>query len=99
VHGARELRAPFSFGKLACQALVNIHDARRHSSRLVKRTAAGEEIVIAKNGNPVARLTDGERNKRGLIGAGLTTQPLTIFAGSAISPCRAAADRLLRYPP
>jgi prevent-host-death family protein len=36
--------------------LVNIHQAKTHLSRLVERVAAGEEIVIAKNGKPVAKL-------------------------------------------
>jgi prevent-host-death family protein len=35
---------------------VNIHDAKTHLSRLVERVEAGEEIVIARGGKPVARL-------------------------------------------
>jgi len=35
---------------------VNIHEAKTHLSRLVDRAAAGEEIVIAKAGVPVAKL-------------------------------------------
>jgi prevent-host-death family protein len=35
---------------------VNIHEAKTHFSRLVARAAAGEEIVIAKAGHPLARL-------------------------------------------
>lgn len=35
---------------------VNIHDAKTHLSRLVEQAAAGEEIIIAKAGRPVARL-------------------------------------------
>jgi prevent-host-death family protein len=35
---------------------VNIHEAKTHLSRLLKRVAAGEEIVIARAGTPVARL-------------------------------------------
>jgi prevent-host-death family protein len=35
---------------------VNIHDAKTHFSRLIERAAAGESIVIAKAGVPVARL-------------------------------------------
>ncbi len=37
--------------------VVNMHDAKSSLSRLVKRAAAGEDILIAKNGKPVARLT------------------------------------------
>jgi prevent-host-death family protein len=36
--------------------VVNIHEAKTHFSRLVDRAAAGEEVVIAKAGRPVARL-------------------------------------------
>ena len=35
---------------------INIHEAKTHLSRLVEQAAAGEEIVIAKAGRPVARL-------------------------------------------
>jgi prevent-host-death family protein len=35
---------------------VNIHAAKTHLSRLVDEVAAGEEIVIAKAGKPLARL-------------------------------------------
>lgn len=35
---------------------VNIYDAKTHLSELVDRAAAGEEIVIAKAGQPMARL-------------------------------------------
>ncbi len=36
--------------------VVNVHEAKTHLSRLLKRVDAGEEIVIARNGKPVARL-------------------------------------------
>lgn len=35
---------------------VNVHEAKTHLSRLLERVAAGEEIVLAKAGSPVARL-------------------------------------------
>ncbi len=35
---------------------VNIYDAKTHLSRLVDRAAAGEEILIARAGTPIARL-------------------------------------------
>lgn len=35
---------------------VNIHQAKTQLSKLVERAAAGEEIVIAKAGKPIARL-------------------------------------------
>ena len=36
---------------------VNIHEAKTHFSRLVERAAKGEEIVIARAGRPLARLS------------------------------------------
>ena len=36
--------------------VVNVHEAKTHLSRLLERVEAGEEIVIARNGKPVARL-------------------------------------------
>ncbi|WP_459872239.1 type II toxin-antitoxin system Phd/YefM family antitoxin [Endothiovibrio diazotrophicus] len=35
---------------------VNIHEAKTHLSRFVELASAGEEIVIARAGRPVARL-------------------------------------------
>jgi prevent-host-death family protein len=35
---------------------VNIHEAKTHLSRLLERVAMGEEIIIAKAGEPVAKL-------------------------------------------
>jgi prevent-host-death family protein len=35
---------------------VNIYEAKTHLSELVDRAAAGEEIIIAKAGEPMARL-------------------------------------------
>jgi prevent-host-death family protein len=36
---------------------VNIHEAKTHLSRLIQRALSGEEVVIAKDGQPVVRLT------------------------------------------
>ncbi|MBK4722718.1 type II toxin-antitoxin system Phd/YefM family antitoxin [Azospirillum sp. YIM DDC1] len=35
---------------------INLYDAKTNLSQLVDRAAAGEEIVIAKSGRPMARL-------------------------------------------
>ncbi len=37
--------------------IENIHSAKAHLSRLIKRAIAGEEIVIAHAGQPLVRLT------------------------------------------
>ncbi len=35
---------------------INVHQAKTHLSRLLERVTAGEEVIIAKNGRPMARL-------------------------------------------
>lgn len=42
-----------------------MHEAKTQLSRLVERAAAGEEVVIAKAGKPVARLVPVEKPRRG----------------------------------
>ena len=36
--------------------IVNVHQAKTELSRLLARVEAGEEVVIARRGQPVARL-------------------------------------------
>ncbi len=36
--------------------IVNVHEAKTHLSRLLERVAGGDEIIIAKSGQPIARL-------------------------------------------
>lgn len=36
---------------------VNIHEAKTHLSKLLEEVSKGKEIVIAKSGKPMARLT------------------------------------------
>ena len=36
--------------------VVNVHEAKTHLSRLLVRVSQGEQITIAKEGKPVARL-------------------------------------------
>jgi prevent-host-death family protein len=57
---------------------VNMHDAKTHLSRLVDEASAGEEIVLAKAGKPVARLVplQAARKRRRLgVLAGRFTVP------------------------
>lgn len=35
---------------------INVYEAKSQLSRLIDRAAAGEEVVIARHGRPVARL-------------------------------------------
>ena len=40
---------------------VNVHEAKTQLSRLLAQVEAGEEVVIARNGVPVARLVATSR--------------------------------------
>jgi prevent-host-death family protein len=55
---------------------VNLYDAKTNLSRLVERAAAGEEIVVAKAGRPLARLVPLEKPAR--------TRELGFFAGQVV---------------
>ena len=35
---------------------VNVHEAKTHLSRLLRRVGRGEEVVIARAGRPIAKL-------------------------------------------
>jgi len=39
---------------------VNVHEAKTQLSRLLLKVASGEEIIIARNGEPIARLVQYE---------------------------------------
>lgn len=39
---------------------VSVYDAKTHLSRLLDAVEAGEEVVITRNGTPVARLVRAE---------------------------------------
>ncbi|MEQ1692050.1 MAG: type II toxin-antitoxin system prevent-host-death family antitoxin [Gemmatimonas sp.] len=60
---------------------VNIHYAKTHLSRLIEQVAAGESVVIANAGRPVARLVAYQADSRpvaapgSLVGRGFTIGP------------------------
>lgn len=48
---------------------INLHYAKTHLSRLVDEALAGEEIVIARNGTALVKLTPvGASGKRRVLG-------------------------------
>jgi len=57
---------------------VNIHQAKTHLSRLLQRVAEGEEVVIARAGEPIARLVRIQPEH--------TTRPLGMYEGSVVVP-------------
>ena len=46
---------------------VNVHQAKTQLSRLLARVSAGEEVVIAKSGKPIARLVPWDQNKKNRV--------------------------------
>jgi prevent-host-death family protein len=44
--------------------IVNMHDAKTQLSRLVAAASAGEEVVIARAGKPVAKLVPYRERKK-----------------------------------
>ncbi|MDP2956245.1 MAG: type II toxin-antitoxin system prevent-host-death family antitoxin [Longimicrobiales bacterium] len=48
--------------------VVNIHEAKTHLSRLIRGVQSGEEVVIARNGEPVVRLVRVEPVGKRILG-------------------------------
>lgn len=48
--------------------VVNIHEAKTHLSRLLARVHTGEEIIIAKAGEPWAKLVPFKKVKKRVPG-------------------------------
>jgi prevent-host-death family protein len=44
--------------------IVNMHQAKSSLSRLVERALAGEEVVIARNGEPLVRLVAIQKTRK-----------------------------------
>jgi len=79
---------------------INIHEAKTHFSRFVEQAAAGEEIIIAKAGKPVAKLVplDAAPQKKTLglfkgtlqvpedFDAPLPDEVIALFYGGPIEP-------------
>lgn len=45
-----------------------MHEAKTNLSKLLRRVAAGEEIVISRGGEPIAKLVPVRRNERRTLG-------------------------------
>lgn len=78
---------------------VNIQEAKTHLSRLVQEAADGEDVVIAKAGKPMVRLTpvstlDGPRPLGALAGRVVESEDCwapdpaieELFHGSGVEP-------------
>jgi prevent-host-death family protein len=51
-------------------ASFNVHEAKTQFSRLLDKVLEGEEVVITRNGTPVAELVPA-RKQRTLLGVGI----------------------------
>jgi prevent-host-death family protein len=49
---------------------VNIYEAKTQLSKLVDQAAAGKDVVISRNGKPVARLIGIRKKQKRMIGFG-----------------------------
>ena len=47
---------------------INVHEAKTKLSELLRKVEAGEEIVIARAGKPVARLVPAAKAQRRVFG-------------------------------
>lgn len=79
---------------------INIHEAKTHLSRFVEQAAAGEEIIIAKAGKPIAKLVPlqslprhrnlgmfkGQLNVPSDFDAPISDEMITQFESSSIEP-------------
>jgi prevent-host-death family protein len=45
---------------------VNIYDAKARLSQLIEKAASGEDVVLSRNGKPVARITQLRTGGRGV---------------------------------
>jgi prevent-host-death family protein len=49
---------------VAMAEIVNMHQAKTSLSRLVERALAGEEVVIARNGEPLVKLVPVPKERK-----------------------------------
>lgn len=47
---------------------VGVHEAKTNLSRLLQRVAAGEEVLITRGGEPVAKLVPARARRRRTLG-------------------------------
>ncbi|MBI4540985.1 MAG: type II toxin-antitoxin system Phd/YefM family antitoxin [Gemmatimonadetes bacterium] len=50
------------------QREIGVHEAKTKLSQLLRRVAAGEEVIISNRGRPVARLVPYEKGRRRELG-------------------------------
>ena len=58
---------------------VNIHEAKTQLSRLIQRALSGDEVIIAKDGQPVIKLTPLSAEVGGRAAPGIDEGKITIL--------------------
>lgn len=48
--------------------ILNVHEAKTHLSRILEDVRAGEEIILAKRGVPIAKLVSVEEPSKRRLG-------------------------------
>jgi len=70
--------------------MVGIHDAKAHLSGLIKRVCQGEEIIVTRSGDPVAKLVpytdDGRIDLAETLGEIDTLRRLLGDSGGVLEP-------------
>lgn len=49
---------------------VNLYEAKTQLSKLVDQAAAGKDVIISRNGRPVARLVGIQNKQKRMVGFG-----------------------------
>jgi prevent-host-death family protein len=49
------------------KTVVNVHEAKTHFSKLLARVEKGEQITVARDGKPIARLVPADSPKPGIL--------------------------------
>lgn len=78
----------------------NVHEAKTHLSRLLERVRAGEELILAKNGVPYARLCPLEppaRRRPGLLEGTVDDEPFDPLPAEELAGWNEIAEERMPY--
>lgn len=73
---------------------VNIHEAKTHFSKLVRRAEAGEEIVVRRGRAPVARIAPLERKRVGVRGFGSMKGKIRVISDAEMENADREIERM-----
>jgi prevent-host-death family protein len=66
--------------------IVNVYEAKTHLSQLIDTAASGSDVIIARNGKPVARLTSLEQPQQPRYRLGLLENEAGWLSGDFDAP-------------